>query len=121
MKEEFLANIDNPAVKREVESLFNNGAEFDQERMSVFIENGIRSHIVQTFPTAGSERILKNLNMDLRQAKRIFLIIKAERGLYWKSTEIVNSISEQTDADVLWNFQPVNEMNNVIKVVALSS
>lgn len=121
MKEKFLNSIENSAVKKEMESLFNNGADFDEERMSAFIENETKGQVVQTFPTVGPRKILENMKLNLSAAKRIFLIIKAKKGLYWKSTEIINSISEKTEADVLWNFQPADEMNNIIKVVALSS
>lgn len=120
MKEELLEKIKNQAVKNELSELFNNGVEIDEDELENFAKKNVESRLLQIFPTMETEKALEHLDIDLHQAENIFMIMTAHEGLYWKVTELVKSVSERSDAKIVWNFQPSRDVGNVMKIVALS-
>lgn len=120
MKKKFLKKIKNPAVRKEFESLFENGFSLSESHFQKFISRDLNSNFLQVFPTVSEKKIVRNINLDLSGAENIFLVVKADQGLYWKATELVKFISEKTEAKVVWNFQPTEEMEQVMKIVTIS-
>jgi hypothetical protein len=120
MKGKFLKKIRNPVVRKELESLFNNGFKLKEEQFEEFISGDIKSNYLQVFPTVNEREIVRNINLDLSDAGNIFLLVKADHGLHWKATELVKFISEKTDAKVVWNFEPSGKMENIMKIITIS-
>lgn len=120
MKERFLNKINNPAVRKELESLFDEGLKINEEHLEEFQSVKPDSNLLQVFPMVKEERIVRNINVDLSSAENIFLIVRADQGLYWKATELVKFLSERTSAKIVWNFHPSEKMEQIMKIVTIS-
>lgn len=120
MKQRLLERIQNPAVCKELRTLFNNGFSLKEGHLRDFLSKDLESSLVQVFPTVNEEKIMDNINLDLSEAKNLFLIVRADEGLYWKATELVKFLSEYTEAEIVWNFQPSKDTQNIIKIITVS-
>lgn len=120
MEKRFLENIKNPAVRKELKVLFENGLSLSDKHFEKFTSQDLKSNLLQVFPTVNEGKIVRNIDLDLSGAQNIFLIVRADEGLYWKATELVKFISERTEAEIVWNFQPSKEMEQIMKIVTIS-
>lgn len=120
IKERLLEKIDDPAVRKEMENLFNNGFDLNEGHLKNFCSSDLESNFLQVLPTVSESKIVENINFDLSSINNIFMIVKAEEGLYWKAAELAKFISERSKAEVMWNFRPSDEMDQIIKIISIS-
>ncbi len=120
MINELLQKIENPAARKNLGALLNNGFSLSQDHIKELLSGGIESRYLQVFPTVKESQIIKNINLDLSEAENLLLIVEGDPGLHWKATELVNAVTEKSSAKVIWNFHPSTRSRHILKVVALS-
>lgn len=120
MKERLLQKIQNPAVRKELKTLFNNGFNLKEEHFRDFISEDLESNLVQVFPTVNENMIVDNINLDFSKARNLFVIVRADEGLYWKAIELVKYLSESAEAGIVWNFQSSEDTQNIMKIITIS-
>lgn len=120
MREELLKKIGNPTVRKKLGSLLNNGLSLDEGHIRELVSREIESSYLQVFPTVGEREILKNMNIEMSKAENLFLIVEGNPNLHWKATELVSTVTERSDAKVVWNFSPSNNRDRILKIIALS-
>lgn len=120
IKKKLLGKIEDPAVRKEMRNLFNNGFDLNEDHLRDFCSEDLHSNLLQILPTVNESKILENIGFNVSVARNIFMIVKANEGLYWKAAELVKFISEKSDAEIVWNFHPTDEMEQVMRIVTIS-
>ncbi len=120
MKKELLRRINNPAARKRLRKLLNNGFSLNEEHIEELVSGELRSSYIQVFPTVNEKKILNNINIDIKNSENLFLLVEGNPGLHWKATELVKVITEKSDAKIVWNFHPSDQTDRILKIITLS-
>lgn len=120
MKEKLFQRINNSAVEKKLRIFLNNGFNLSKEHMQEMVSGNIDTNYLQVFPTVNEDQILDNINLNLTEAENLLLMVEGNPELQWKATELVNFITEKSNARIIWKFHPSTHDDRILKVITLS-